>query len=176
MTTSAIFGEKYLSKVGAAFDNPEDARAAADQLCTEAGLQSTQVRVVQPDDPDMARKLEPEPRGILGTLAKAHITLGVAGLILGLLIAVVLILADLAAFTWNPWYTLLVFGFFGAIAGLLLGGLVTLRPDHDRLIAWVKDSASGSRWFVLVHARDHDEERRAKDSLEKTSQKVIATF
>lgn len=176
MTTSAIFGERYLSKVGAVFDSSQDARAAADRLRTEAGIRSVQVRVVEPDDPDMGRKLEPEAAGIAGTLARAHVTLGIAGMVVGLLIAALLVLMDVTAFTWNPWYTFIVMGFFGAIAGLLLGGLVSLRPDHDRLIAWVKEAARGGRWFVLVHARDHAEERKAKDSLEKLSDKVVGTF
>lgn len=175
-TASAFFGEKYLTKVAAVFDDGEQARAAAERVVRESGIASEQVRVLRPDDPAMARKLEPETRGIARTLARSHLTLGVAGLLVGLGAALVLIALDFILFTWNPLYTVIAFGFFGAIAGLLLGGLVSLRPDHDRLIAWVRASARDGQWFVLVHARDHQEERRAREALQALSGKVVGTL
>jgi hypothetical protein len=108
--------------------------------------------------------------------SKAYVTLGITGLISGIAIGLLLVAIGVEIFTWNPLYMLLVFGFFGAIAGLLLGGFVALRPDHDRLITWVKTSARGGHWFVLVHARDHQEERRAKDALQALSGKVVGTL
>jgi hypothetical protein len=176
MTKSALFGEKYLSKVGAAFDGAEDARAAMLRVRRDAGIAARQIRLLEPDDPGLAQKLEPESGGIARTLAKAHITLGAAGLVLGLLIAAVLVAIDIDAFAWNPWYTVMVFAFFGAIAGLMLGGLVSLRPDHERLIAWVQSATRRGHWLVLVHARDHDEERKAKEALASTSDTVVGTF
>lgn len=176
MATSAIFGEKYLSKVGAVFDSAEEAKAAAQRVGRETGIGAPQIRVLEPNDPAMARKLEPEQGGIARTLAKSHITLGTAGLVVGLAIALLLLAIGVDAFAWNPLYTLLVFGFFGAIAGLLLGGLVSLRPDHDRLITWARDSARDGHWLVLVHARDHEQERKAKDTLKAVSGKVVGTF
>jgi hypothetical protein len=176
MTTSAIFGEQYLSKVGAVFDDAEQAQQAAERMTRQTGIQAAQVRVIEPDDPRMSSKLEPETKGIFRTIARAHITLGIAGLVVGVLIALVLIIGGFGAFSRNPWYALGVLGFFGAIAGLLLGGLVSLRPDHDRLIAWVKEAARGGHWFVLVHARNHEEERKAKEALNAMSDKVVGTF
>jgi hypothetical protein len=176
MATSMLFGEKYLSKVGAVFDTADEAQAAAQRVGREAGIEASQIRVLEPDDPAMARKLEPEQAGIARTLVKSHITLGTAGLVAGLAIALLLIVIGVDAFAWSPWYTLLVFGFFGAIAGLLLGGLVSLRPDHDRLITWARASARDGHWLVLVHARDHEQERKAKDVLNAISDKVMGTF
>jgi hypothetical protein len=176
MATSAVFGEKYLSKVGAAFETGKQAREAADRVRRETGIGTGQVRVLEPDERAIGRKLEPETRGIFRTLTRAHLTLGAAGLVLGVMMAIVLVVIDVPAFSSNPGYTLMVFAFFGAIAGLLLGGLVTLRPDHDRLIAWIKEASSGGKWFVLVHARNHDEERKAKETLTTMSDKVIGTF
>lgn len=175
-TASAFFGEKYLTKVAAVFGDGDQARAAADRVARDAHIASDQIRVLSPDDPAMSRKLEPETRGIARTLARSHITLGIAGLLVGLGAALLLIALDIILFAWNPLYTVIAFGFFGAIAGLLLGGLVSLRPDHDRLIAWVRASAREGQWFVVVHARDHDEERRAKEALQGLSGKVATTL
>jgi hypothetical protein len=176
MTRSAVFGEKSLSKVGAAFETAERALEAADRLKRETGIDPDHVRLLEPDDRAIGRKLEPETRGIFRTLTRAHLSLGAAGVLLGVLIALVLVMIDVPVFTSNPGYTLMVFAFFGAIAGLLLGGLVTLRPDHGRLIAWVKESSGGGKWFVLVHARGHDEERKVKEALSAVSDKVVGTL
>jgi hypothetical protein len=97
-------------------------------------------------------------------------------LVLGLVIAGILVLTEVAAFASNPGYTFLVFAFFGGIFGMLLGGLLALRPDHDPLINRVKKASRKGRWSVVVHARDHDEEQRAKDALEKMSDRVSETL
>jgi hypothetical protein len=62
------------------------------------------------------------------------------------------------------------------VAGLLLGGLFSLRPDHDLLITRVEEAARSGRWAVVVHARDHGEERKAREVLERMSDRVIETF
>ncbi|MDT8386572.1 MAG: hypothetical protein RQ736_03610 [Thiogranum sp.] len=176
MATLAIFGEKYLSRVAAEFATGEQAREAADRLVRQSGLSSTQVRIVKPNDPAVEKKLEPETRGVARTLVLAHVVLGIAGFLLGLLIASILVTTDIRAFTSNPLYTYGVLAGFGTIGGLLLGGFFTLRPDHDVVTAWVQDAARSGQWFVVVHARDHDEEQRARDVLKDMSDNVVGTL
>jgi hypothetical protein len=176
MTTSAVFGERSLSKVGAVFADASEARRAADELVRHYGLEAEQVRVVAPGDPGLSRKLEPEQTGIAMTLVKTHVLLGASGLVLGLVLATILVLTDVAAFASNPAYVFLVCAFFGAIFGMLLGGLLSLRPDHDHLINRVRKASRKGQWSVVVHAKDHDEEKRAKDALEKMSDRVSATL
>ncbi|MGC1953418.1 MAG: hypothetical protein WA970_12805 [Gammaproteobacteria bacterium] len=176
MITLAILGEEFPSKVAAEFACGDEARRAAEQLLKRTGISARQVRVIEPRDPAMERKLEPESAGIAKTLVRAHSILGVAGLLVGLVVASLLVLFAIQPFSSNPFYTLGVAGFFGGIAGLLLGGLVSLRPDHDNLITWVEDASRGGRWFVLVHAHDHRQEFRAKKALEAMSDKVVGTL
>lgn len=176
MTTSAISGEQFGSRLGAAFDDDTEAWAAAERVVNATGIEPERIRVVRPEDPAIARKLEPETGGIAQTLVRAHVTLGAAGLILGLAIALLLIAAGIGLFALNPWYTALVFGFFGAVAGLLLGGLIALRPDHDRLIDWVRSAAGENRWLLLVHVEDRDQQREARAALRTTGSEVVGTL
>lgn len=176
MSTSAIFNERYRSKVGAEFDDVDQARAAAERVTQRTGIEPEQVLVIEPGDPNFERKLEPETRGIERTLVMSHVTLGLTGTAIGIVVALLLILLGIELFSANPFYSVLVFGFFGAIAGLLLGGLLSLRPDHDRLIAAARTTGHEGRWFVLVHARDHAEERRATDALRRSSDTVVRTL
>ncbi len=170
---SAVFGEQSLSKVGARFGSGEETRRAAAQLESELGIQASRIRVVAPNDPAVGRKLEPESHGIAKTIVRSHVTLGIAGLLLGLLLAWIMDSTDIPIFTWNTLYTFGAFGFVGALLGMLLAGLISLRPDQDPLIAWTKEGTRSGRWFLLVHARDADEKEKAKRALEGLSNDVV---
>jgi|GEM_PF-3395538 len=41
--------------------------------------------------------------------------------------------------------------FFGGLIGLLLGGLLTARPDHVRVITTVRRAIRRGRWAVVIH-------------------------
>jgi len=176
MAIGAVFGERSLSKVSAVFGDAGQARGAADELVSGLGLRAEQVEVVAPGDRRISRKLEPESAGIAKTLVKSHVVLGAAGAGLGLVVAVVLVLSGIAATASNPVYTFLALGFLGGMLGMLLGGLISLRPDHDPMIRRVERAARTGRWSVVVHARDHDEEHRVKEALDRLSSRVTETL
>lgn len=173
--TSALFGERYPSKVGAAFSNNEQAHRAMDRLTTE-GIDASHIRVVEPNDPSVDRKLEPEPRGIAKTIVRSHLTLGAAGLLVGFVAAFALEQTRIDIFMWNSLYTYGTFGFVGAMLGMLLAGFLSLRPDQDPLIAWVKEGIRRGRWYLLVHARDANEKERARHVLQAMSSDVVSTL
>ncbi len=85
MAHSLLFGEHSLTTVAGLFGRDQDARDAADHIVRDAHLPEKQVKVIGPGDAAMERKLEPEEPGIVHTLIKSHVTLGVLGLIVGLL-------------------------------------------------------------------------------------------
>lgn len=174
--TSAIFGERYLSKVGAIFSGGAEARQGAAEITRLAGISASQVKVVEPRDPSISRKLEPESQGIARTMVRSHVTLGLAGLVIGLLIAAVMMFSGIDAITWSPFFVFTLFGGLGAILGMLSAGFLTLRPDHDVLISQVEEAARHGRWAVVVHARNHEEEERAKRVLEGMTDRVVETF
>jgi hypothetical protein len=43
---------------------------------------------------------------------------------------------------------------FGAFAGGMAGGLLTLRPDHALVIRQIRSALKQGRWAVVVHPRD----------------------
>ena len=54
--------------------------------------------------------------------------------------------------TSSPVAAGLVLLFFGAVGGLFLGGLVSLRPDHDPYVLAARDAMDSGRTTVVVHA------------------------
>ena len=176
MSQSMIFGEQSLTKVAALFDQAIDARAAAERVVRDGRLPMKRVLVVGPGDRALGRKLEPEDRGIFSTLLKAHISLGGAGLIVGLLFGWIQVLSGVQFAEASPYYTVGVAGAFGMIAGLILGGLVTLRPDHTVLITRVKEGLRNGQWAVVVHPTSRDQESRALNVLEHCGGAVVQTL
>jgi len=149
-----LFGETATTKIGAIFQSEQTALDAAASIKADAGLQPDQVRIVHPFEGGYDRKLEPEVRGVARTAVRSHLILGAAGLLVGLAACAVLFMAGVAAIVSSPMFSLGAFLFFGAIGGLLLGGLVTARPDHQWVIQRVQDAAKTGQWALVIHPRN----------------------
>ena len=132
MTGPVFFTEEVSnSKVAAIYPSNATARQQAERVKAALGLSDRQVQVLTPGDRRVGRKLEPETHGIFRTMIWAHAKLGAIGLVVGLVLYFVLRAADVAFVTQSPMLSLLMLVVYGGVAGLMLGGLVTLRPDHD---------------------------------------------
>lgn len=150
--TSPITGELSNSKVAAVFPFEVAARDAAQAVATALSLGAAQVQVITPGETHPGRKLEPESQGIWRTIVVAHVRLGIAGAVVGLLAFAALYASDIPFIVNSPVAAALVLLFFGAVAGLMLGGLVSLRPDHDRYVEAARDAMDTGSTTVVVHA------------------------
>jgi hypothetical protein len=176
MADTAILGERSSRKLAAAFDDEERAHAAVRELVAEGGLVSEQVRVVRPQDPGADRKLEPETRGIARTAVRSHLRLGIVGLLAGVVLAAVLIGLGVDMAESSPVLATAFLGFLGAVGGLLLAGLITARPDHQKLIVETKDAARHGAWSVVVHATDTQQYERARELLKRHTDELSETL
>lgn len=169
-------GEITPHKVAAIFDDAAQARRAADGVRDSLGLPPTHVTVVTPDTRRPGRRLEPESHGIWSVMLKAHAALGVAGFLGGLLIFSVLWRMDLPLIVSNPLAAAGAILFFSTMAGLMLGGLATLRPDHDAYIMSVLAACREGRSAAVVHARTSGELEAARAQLETAGGEVVSTL
>jgi hypothetical protein len=177
-----IFGERSLTKVAGLFASKGQAETAAQQLKEAAGLDDPQVYVVGPPDgaaansPALSRKLEPEQAGIWRTLIRAHVAAGSAGVIGGILLYLGFLSADIAAVKSTPGMSLVAMVFFGGLIGLLLGGLLTARPDHAWVIATVRRAVRLGRWAVVVHPLSQQQLDAAMHELRARSDRVVRSL
>jgi tetrahydromethanopterin S-methyltransferase subunit F len=176
MAHSLLFGERSLTTVAALFGQAQDARNAADHVVQDARLPTKWVKVIGPGDQGIESKLEPEEAGIVHTMIKSHVVLGIFGLILGMLIAWLLFFFGVEFAVSSPYYTFIVAGVFGLLIGMMSGGLITLRPDRSMLDIKVEEAVHEGQWAVVVHPTDHGEEERAVDVLEHSGGKVLHTL
>lgn len=157
-----LFGERSLTLVAALFDNGVAAARAAGNLQRHQQGERCAVMVVEPHDPRLGRKLEPESTGIWHTMLRTHGKLAVLGALVGALIGAVLLMSDWAAADAAPVMTMAMSTIYGAFAGGLLAGLLTLRPDRSRVIADVRDATDHGRWAVVAHPRSPEQADAAR--------------
>lgn len=176
MSDIPVTGEVSNSKLAAVFDSESVARAAATAVADEVRLEAAQVKVITATDPDPGIRLEPEGQGIWRTIVRAHAWLGVAGVVVGLLVFAAMMWLDVPAIAASPWISFIIFVVFGAIAGLLLGGLVSLRPDHDRYVLATQEAAARRQATVVVHALSADQADHAARVLSGLGADVTRTL
>ena len=176
MSDIPVTGEVSNSKLAAVFDGQRAAREAAVALCRELDLAPAQVKLVTADSADVDIKLEPEGGGIWQTIIQAHLWLGVWGVVLGLIAFALLYWGGVPFIVQSPVAAVLVLLFFGGTAGLLLGGLVSLRPDHDRYIHATHDAMAQGRTTVVVHALSQEQCGRAAAFLSARGADVTQTL
>jgi hypothetical protein len=173
---SPITGELSNSKVAAVFPNEVVALQAGQEVAAALSLGSAQVQVIGPAEHHPGRILEPESRGIFRTIVLAHVRLGIAGAVIGLLAFAGLYAARLPFIVNSPVAAALVLLVFGWIGGLMLGGLVSLRPDHDRYIEATRDAMDAGKTTVVVHAFSAEQAGQAAEFLRAQGGEVTSTL
>ena len=176
MSDNVLTGEVSNSKLAAVFTSRRAAQDAADALLGTAGLQPVQVKVIAPDATDVAIKLEPEGGGIWRTIVVAHVRLAIVGAVLGVVVFGILMAAGIPMVVQSPWAAGLVLLSFGAVAGLFLGGLVALRPDHDHYVQATRDAMADGNTTVVVHALSAEQQQAAADLLNARGAEVSQTL
>lgn len=169
MDRAEIITERFPHVIDAVFHDERRARDAATALAAKAGLSNEQIDVVEPNDPQRAEKLEPESPEIYRTILRSHAGLGVIGAVVGLILAGILVGAGFDFAQTRPGWVYGILGVVGALIGMLGAGVVSVRLDHERVIAETRDASTHGEWTVVAHAHDEDEKHRAGELLKQYS-------
>lgn len=170
----SLFGERSLTLVAAAFPDRATASHAANTL--RADLPQTEVDLLRPHDANVARKIEPESQGIWRTAIRSHLVLGLAGLLLGVVVAATLIGGAWPAAASSPVFATLFFSVLGLFAGLMLAGLLTLRPDRGYVLTSIRDRVRSGEWAVVAHPTSSAQSEHAIASLRKAGGMVFRSL
>ena len=174
MRTASLFGERSLTLVAATFSDRVTPAAAASAL--RATMPGTEVTVVRPLDADLARKLEPDAQGIWRTLIRSHLVLGLIGLGLGVAVAATLVGVNWPAAAGSPVLMTLFLSTLGLFAGLMVAGLLTLRPDRGRVTLAIRRRNRAGQWAVVTHPTSRAQSERAIRSLRQSGGTVLRSL
>ncbi|MEX1199466.1 MAG: hypothetical protein WEB02_01635 [Methylophaga sp.] len=167
-----VIDEQHPAKVAAIFNNEAEARAAREELINDGKFGAETVNIVTPGDDNLSKKIQPESKGIAGTIIKSHGILGVVGLLAGLIAASILIAAGPTFTQDSPLATYFAMGFVGLLIGMMVAGAITLRPDQDPLTNETIQASQQHQWTVIVQTDDRDTNQLAKQILQNKAQSV----
>ncbi len=173
---SVFTGERSDSKIAAIFADEAAARAVAQRTQQALALSPSQVLVLTPADRHPGRKLEPEGRRIFHTLLISHFRLGLLGMAAGAVVFALAYLSGAALIRSEAVWAAGLLVAFGGVAGLLAGGLLTLRPDHTPLLAKVNDALEQGQCAVVVHPFDDGQRDRAQRFLSQLTDDTVRTL
>jgi len=177
-----LFGERSITKVAGLFALQRQAEACVDQILRSGAVNARQVRLLGPQDARRSREelvgraLEPESRGIARTFLQTHLVAGLAGAVAGLALFMWFWRAGQPMVASSPLLAFIAIVGFATTFGLLLGGLLTLRPDHVRLITRVRSALRQNQWAVVAHPTDAQQTERVREVLEKNDAEVVSTL
>lgn len=171
-----FFRERSLSKVAATYPDSERALMARARVEASAGIERRRVQMVGPFERGWGRKVEPEGIGIARTAVRAHLTCAAIGVATALALYVALWALDVPAIVSSPALSLVAMLLFGTLFGLMAGGLLTIRPDHEPLLARIGEATRNGHWTVIVHPVTRDELDRSMRALESTGAPVVRTL
>lgn len=169
-------GETSTHKAAAVFDSPATAHAVAGRVRAATGLSAAQVLTVDAGTRRPGRALEPESRGIFQLMLRAHAALGIAGFVAGLVLFWILYRMGVGFVVNAALPAAGAIVFFCTMGGLMLGGLTTLRPDHDPYILSVMEACREGRAAVVVHGRTAAERDAAVEELRAAGGDVVTTL
>lgn len=164
MTNHILSGEQFNIRMAATFDAGDTAQQCAKQI-KASGLQASQVKLIGPDDKRWGHKVEPEDSGIARTLVRSHLVLGGAGFVVGLIAWGALYALNVGLLRGAPVGSLIAFLFFSTAAGLMLGGFVAMRPDHEVVNVTVQTALEKGKWTLVIHPKDQQQAESVKNTL-----------
>lgn len=170
MPANIISGERFDHKIAAVFVNESEALDAVEQLRSNTRIRDAQIFIINPHDPHTGKGLEPEDKGIWKTLVRSHIGLGIAGAVAGLLFFALLMAIGIAFVVDNAYTTTLILLVFGAVGGMMLAGLMTLRPDHEAYLINARQALKAGKFVVAVHAASSEQQEEAEKILHLEAQ------
>ena len=172
----ALTGEASDHKVAGLVAGETAAHELAAAVRAGTGLNEIQVQVLSPGDDRIGRTLEPESRGILHTIIRTHIWLGLAGAVVGAVAFGLLVILGVRFVVLSPWWSASLLIVFGTVGGLMLGGAISLRPDHSPYIAASREALGKGKHVVVVHATSAAELEQAEAILKANAGETVRTF
>lgn len=169
-------GEQSNHKLAAVFSDASEAGEACRRLADETSLDRDRIDVLDSASENQHRRLLPESHGIWQTVLRSHLVLGLVGATLGLALFAILFLGGVPFVADNPLLSVLVFVHVFTLFGLMVGGLVSLRPDQVPYVRAARRALESGQSVLLVHAESADELDEARAFLQQPAQKTVRTI
>lgn len=163
-------------KVSATYSSESSAEHAVQAVINSTGLSSSDVSIVPPYDSHFDEKLESDDKKVGFFMLKAHMAFALAGVVIGAFIAILLAFYGPVYTQTSPVLTVVALSILGFFIGLMIAGLVSLRPDQDSVVNQTREATQEGNWVVVVNSPSHDKTEQVYDVLGETADSVSTSL
>jgi hypothetical protein len=171
-----LTGERFSHTAAAIFASESSARHAAEALRSAIKPNAAHVNLLLPGHEPICSALETERKGVLLGLIRAHLWFALFGGVFGVVLFALLSSANIPWIDQSPWPAAAAVITFGVVAGLLFGGLITLRPDQNYSIEAVRRANGDGCTIVIVHVDSGKVCAEAEQTLGRLGGKALRTL
>ncbi len=176
-----LLAERSPHKLAGIYARGDAAHEAQREIVAEGRMHVRQVRVLNPrndaDDSDaLFRQIEPEGERIPRTLLRTHVLLGISGAFVGIMAFAIAWSSGSEMLRSTPVAGFIAFTFLTAVAGMLIAGLIGLRPDQRVLAMRLQDRLRDGQWAVIAHPLDRCQSDAAGRVLGRSARQVLRTL
>lgn len=172
----ALTGEQSDHKIAGISTDPAAADSVVGTLREKLTSSDAVVELLAPGEEGIDQALEPESRGIWKTLIRSHLWLAGVGAVIGLLVFVLMLQLDVRFVVDNATAAGLLLVAFCTVGGLMLGGALTLRPDHTPFLVAARAALRKGQTVVVVHAESLEQLQQAQEILDQAGLKTVRTL
>lgn len=172
----ALTGEQSDHKVAGIAKDRAAADSAIKTLRERLSLGEAAVQLLTPGEKGVNQALEPESRGIWKTLVRSHLWLAGVGAVIGVLVFLLMFQLEVRFVVDNAMASVALLVVFCTIGGLLIGGALTLRPDHMPFLVAARAALGKGQTVVVVHAETLEQVQQAQDILDQAGLQTVRTL
>ena len=172
----SLTGEQSDHKIAGISRDRATADSAIEILREKLGLGDDAVQSLSPGAEGIDQALEPESSGIWKTLVRSHLWLAGVGAVIGLLVFLLMFQLEVRFVVDNATASVALLVVFCTIGGLLIGGALTLRPDHMPFLVAARAALRKGQTVVVVHAETLEQVQQAQDIFNQAGMKTVRTL
>lgn len=171
-----LSGERSDHKVAGIFQNQEAAKLAATSLESSMAIGADRIEFLNAETAESGRALEPESHGIWKTMVRSHVWLALVGAVVGVIVFAFMWVGGVHFVVANPYWSLGLLIVFPAVGGAMVGGLITLRPDHAPYLLQTREAIKAGRHVLAVQAKSPAEMQQIDELLRERGAKTVSSL
>lgn len=163
------------TRIAAVYSSKDAVMQAKAVVMRKLGLSERKIKVIAPHESHVSEKLEGKASKVKSQMWSLHVTWGLLGFVIGMIVAYFLSSSGPMWAQQNVGFTYLALVSPGLFIGLFIGGFLSLKPERDTVNQEVVKGNEENHWTLVVDTDDTPIERNdVLDEIEQTRVESIS--
>jgi hypothetical protein len=157
------------NRIAFAVDESMPLNQAKALVKSRTGLNDDKIEVIARDDGEVEAKIEKSPQKLGKYMLSVHLKYSLIGLIIGMMIATALVLAEVDFTHENIIFTYIAFISPGIFIGSFVAGLMSLNPARDATNMELVQRNQDEKPSLLVMCQSAEQKKAVKKAVDEIS-------